>query len=271
MTAIVRIHGTDMHVPRLSFGTASLHHLIRARDRRRLLATACAHGLTHFDCAPYYGHGLTEQDVGLFLKHRRSDCTVTTKVGLYPRGGAARGIGSVWLRKLAGRIVPGLDQPTPDWSVDRSRRSLEDSLRRLQTDHVDFLLVHEPRIDASLADELTVWLEKEMQRGTIRAYGVAGVEERVAALVRSGHRIAGVIQTKDSVPAREADFVLRAGRVLQFTYGYVSGACTTAVRNAPSASATSLVAEALARNTTGSVIISTRRAERITQLATLLA
>ena len=83
----VTLQGTDINVSRLSFGTASLHHLPTSRRRQDLLAAAFDHGFTHFDAAPYYGFGIAERELGQFLKARRGRVTITTKVGLYPPGG----------------------------------------------------------------------------------------------------------------------------------------------------------------------------------------
>lgn len=259
------IDGTTITVSRLALGTGSLHHLFFGRDRRRLLDQAAAAGITHFDTSPYYGHGLGESTLGDFLARRRDAFTVATKFGLHPKGPPARtGLG-VWARKAVGRMVPGFALPVQDWSVARARRSLEASLRRLRSAHVDFLLVHEPRMTATAADEVCDWLGRERQRGTIRAFGVAGDEDRIGDLVRAGHPLAQVVQTRDSLAGRQADFVLGSGRPLQFTYGYMSAP------DPRGGDPLAVVQAALARNRTGSVIVSSRRPERIAALAALIA
>ncbi|NQW46563.1 MAG: aldo/keto reductase [Planctomycetes bacterium] len=258
------IDGTAIEVSRLSLGTASLHHLFFHADRCRLLDRAAAIGITHFDTSPYYGHGLAEITLGAFLGGRRAAFTVATKVGLYPKGAPAKtGLG-VWLRKALGKAAPGLGLPAEDWSVSHARASLEASLKRLRTEYVDFLFVHEPRIDEAAADALKEWMCLERARGTIRAFGVAGVETRIGELVRAGHPLARIVQTRDTVDGHEAEFLIRAGRGLQFTYGYLSSRkvdCRTTPLDTMTA--------ALARNTLGAVIVSSRSPERITALAGL--
>ena len=49
------IAGAGIAVSAFGFGTGSLHHLFADRDRARLLETAAAGGITHFDTSPYYG------------------------------------------------------------------------------------------------------------------------------------------------------------------------------------------------------------------------
>jgi aryl-alcohol dehydrogenase-like predicted oxidoreductase len=257
------IAGTTIEVSRLVLGTGSLHHLVWWAARRRILDQAADLGITHFDTSPYYGDGLAEADLGRFLQGRRDAFTVATKVGLYPRGPVLRtGVG-VWCRRAFGRLRPGSMGPIEEWSVAQARRSLEQSLRRLRTEYVDMLLVHEPNVTGPQADDLLAWMRHEQDRGMLRAFGVAGDQSRIGNLVGGHHPLAWVAQTRDSTTGREADFVIQAGRPLQFTYGYV-----TADRTTP---APDTIAAALRRNTTGAVIVSSRSPERIAALAERVA
>jgi aryl-alcohol dehydrogenase-like predicted oxidoreductase len=257
------ISGTAIKVSRLAMGSGSLHHLVSWSARQRILDRAAGVGITHFDTSPYYGDGLAESDLGRFFQRRREAFTVATKVGLYPRGPVLRtGVG-VWCRRAVGRLVPGSMRPIEDWSVARAKRSLERSLMRLRTDYVDFLLVHEPHVTQSQADELLAWMEHERKCGRIRAFGVAGDKGRIGELVRDCHPLSMVVQTRDSIPGQEADFVIHAGRPLQITYGYVS-----ADRSVP---APVSIAAALRRNVSGAVVVSSRNPERIAALAERVA
>lgn len=255
--------GTAIEVSRLALGTGSLHHLVVWSARRRLLDRAADAGITHLDTSPYYGDGLAEADLGRFFQGRRAAFTVATKVGLYPRGPVFRtGVG-VWGRRAIGRLVPAWMRPVEDWSVARATRSLETSLVRLRTDYVDFLLVHEPHVTPAQADDLLAWMEHERRRGTVRGFGVAGDQGRIGDLVRDCHPLAMVVQTRDSLASREAEFVIEAGRPLQITYGYLS-----ADRTAPAADT---IASALRRNASGAVVVSSRSPERIAALAERVA
>lgn len=256
-----RLAGTVLTVSHLGFGTGSLHHAFRSRDRRRLLETAAAHGLLHFDTSPYYGYGLAETDLGSFIRGRRARFTIATKVGLYPFGPTVRtGLG-VWVRKGIGKVLPRVAMPDGDWSVARARKSLQASLQRLQTDYVDFLLVHEPRLTADAADEMYGWLVTEQSKGSIREFGVAGLEESVGGLVAQKHPLTRIVQTKDSLENKQADYLTRAGRPLQFTYGYLSD------QSAHVADPMAVITAALERNTDGCVIVSSRSPQRLVQLA----
>ena len=261
------IAATNICVSRFAFGTASLHHLFSAAQRQDLLQAAASAGITHFDTSPYYGYGLAECDVGDFLTGQRAAFTVATKVGLYPWGAAAGHAASVWARKALGKVVPTISLPVVNWRVDRARLCLHQSLKRLKTDYVDFLFLHEPDENLINADEFMRWIEAEVARGAVRSWGLAGVSDKVAPWVRAGHPLAKVVQTQDSPDKRQADFMLTSGRSLQFTYGYLSSPPPSGQAIAPEM----ILRKALERNTAGAVIVATRRAARISELARLAA
>lgn len=256
----------DFRVSRLSFGTGSLHHVFTKRERQNILSTALDAGLSHFDTSPYYGYGLAEADLGDFLATRRSRVTIATKAGLYASGGAAHHSASVWMRKALGKVAPHFSKPEVNWHVSRAKTELRASLRRLKTDFVDVLFLHEPQFDLIQAEELQRWLEAERALGTVRYWGLAGEANAVAPWVRVQHPLAVVVQTRDSAAMHQADFMLDCHRSLQFTYGYQS---SQAVGASP-AHYLDVLRAALARNRSGSVIVSSRRASRVAQLAGIM-
>lgn len=263
----VLLPGTDIRVSRIAFGTASLHHLFSAADRQALLRVAGDTGITHFDTSPYYGYGLAEADLGRFAHGRRTAVTLTTKVGLYPLGFANVHAAGVWSRKALGKLVPQLSLPAVDWQVAQARTSLIASLRRLRTDYVDFLLLHEPEPGLIARDEWLSWLEAERAAGRVRAWGLAGTADRVAPWVQARHPLAQVVQTQDSLDRHQADFLMASGRYLQFTYGYLS-----AIRSGSGGlNPEEVLHEALDRNRTGAVLVSTRRVEHLRRLAQVAA
>lgn len=262
----VVIEGADIPVSRIALGTATLHHVFSSSKRQKLLNVAASAGISHFDTSPFYGFGLAECDVGALLKKGRSRFTVATKVGLYPWVASAESAASAWALKAVGKAIPIASKPLINWQVSRARQSFQQSLRRLGTDYLDFLFLHEPDRRLIDADEFQRWIEDEVARGAVRMWGLAGVAEKVAPWVLAGHRLARVVQTQDSLDGKEADFMISAGRRLQFTYGYLSASPT---REGTAAAHTVLKA-ALERNTHGSIIVATRRADRIAELARLV-
>ncbi len=263
----IQIENTNLNVSRLGFGTASLHHLYRKSQRLRLLDAAFSVGITHFDTSPYYGYGLAESDLRLLIRRRRDAVTVATKVGLYAPGGAVHGSLAVWLRKAAGKFYRGLSLPVVNWNIRMAERSLNASLKRLGTDYVDILFLHEP--DPILIDSegFLTWLESERAKGKIRYWGLAGMPHLLEGWVSEGHPLATIIQAKDSLDRKEADLLLSKGRRLQFTYGYLSSAS----RGATTEPADMILSKALKRNTDGIILISTCRLEHIEQLARVVS
>jgi D-threo-aldose 1-dehydrogenase len=257
----VILPGTDMSISRFSFGTASLFNAGSGKRRANLLASAYDHGFTHFDTAPYYGFGTAERDLKPLLA-AHPDVTVATKVGIYSPGGEAQPEVTVFLRKAGGRIVSALSRPTIDWSIARARNSLTASLRRLGRERVDLYLLHEPELELLDTDEWSRWLESERDR--VARFGIAVDSRRLKPFLTAFGPLTSIIQTADSISDREADVIRQCHRPLQITYGYVRAA----QRNGP-VDVRALLAGALRRNRCGSVIVTTRKPERLQYYASI--
>lgn len=263
MTAAIRIDRTELEVSRLAFGTATLHHLGREKDRLDVLAAAADIGVTHFDTAPLYGFGLCERTLGVFLRGRRARLTVASKFGLYPPGGGSQSTPAIWARKIAGKAFPSLSRAVRDWSLERAEASLSESLDRLQTDYLDIAFLHEPDPALIAADDMLAFLEREQKRGRVRWWGLSGPAANFRNWLH--HPLAAVVQAVDSLDQREADVVTAAVRPLQFTFGYVASALRTGKPNG-----IDILTQALVRNHAGAVLFSSRKLERIQAVAKLL-
>jgi len=259
----VTIPNTDIRASRLGFGTSRLHREFSRGRRLQILEAAWDCGITHFDTSPYYGYGLAEADLGVFRRGRGSQMTIATKFGLYAPKLTAPAPGALWAAKVIGTVLPVVSRPFVDWTVVRAEASLSRSLKRLGADRIDILFLHEPEISTICAEEIERWLETELAKGRIRAWGVAGEPSAVAPWVLARHRLAQVVQTRDSIQGEEANFLVAAGRQLQFTYGYFA-ATSSATHGA---AAESVVQAALGRNSSGTVLVSTRHPERVSEIA----
>ena len=91
--------------------------------------------------------------------------TIATKAGLYPYARADHNSASVWMRKALGKVAPHFSKPEVNWHVSRAKTELRASLRRLKTEFVDALFLHEPQFDLIQAEELQRWLEAERAQG----------------------------------------------------------------------------------------------------------
>lgn len=250
-------------ISRIGFGCSRLHYLRRPTDRQELLAAALDAGLTHFDVAPTYSYGLAERELGAFLKGRRGAVTVATKWGLptvpladsVPR--AAMSYAATLIAAARKVRPPRRERLTPALLQD----SIEASLRRLGTDYVDILWMHEP--DAEDIDDppaLRGALDALVARGLVRGFGVAGYGGPIATVL---NRFGG-----DGLLVQCDEKDWPDDRVPDVTFGAISRG--PQFRGQPSVGGEEAVARvraALARRPRGSVLISTTRPANLLTLA----
>jgi aryl-alcohol dehydrogenase-like predicted oxidoreductase len=114
------------------------------------------HGITSFDTAPAYGAGHAEESLGAALADRRDQAVITTKCGIVQRN-------------------PRTGQPGRDASRASILREIDDSLRRLRTDHVDVYLVHWPDPETPLEQTMAT-LDEIQQAAKTRLVGVSNFD-----------------------------------------------------------------------------------------------
>jgi len=257
----IQIDQTNLIASRLGFGTGSLHHIFQNSGRQKLLYTAFESGITHFDTSPYYGYGLAESDLGEFIHSKRQELTISTKVGLYAKQ-VAKNNKALWLYKALGKIHHDMSLPLIDWNIKQAKKSLNVSLKRLRTDYIDFLFLHEPDPLLINTEEFLRWVEDLRSKGKIRYWGLAGDLDLFSELILKKHSLARIIQCKDSLDMKEADLILQQGRPLQFTFGYLSSSAQRLERE----TGQRILAQTLKRNKTGTVLVSTKHNKRIKEL-----
>jgi D-threo-aldose 1-dehydrogenase len=131
----------------MGFGAAPLGNIFRNIPDEEAAATVDAawdQGTRYFDTAPLYGAGLSEIRLGKELnKHRRSEYILSTKVGrlildqVEDVSGRDLGEkGDIFKYGRPNKIVY-------DYTADGAKKSIEDSLKRINVDHVDFVWVHD--------------------------------------------------------------------------------------------------------------------------------
>lgn len=119
-------------------GCAALGNLfapISDADAQATLEAAATGGVTLFDTAPYYGHGLSESRLGAFLAGLPDRPLLSTKVGRSLAHGEAPGD--------TGFVDAALARPYFDYAASAVERQVGESLKRLGVDAVDILLVHD--------------------------------------------------------------------------------------------------------------------------------
>lgn len=142
---------------KLGFGTWGLggnsYGSVSNEQATRLISYAYENGICTFDTSPLYGDGRSESFLGNVLQNKpRSTYTLITKAGLYNSG----------------------TEELRDFSENAVRNSLKASLARLQTDHVDYFLLHSPTPEEILHGKANQYgLGLAISEGTIGNFGVS--------------------------------------------------------------------------------------------------
>ena len=132
---------TGLEVSDISFGSSSLED-----GQERLVHHALERGINYFDTARNYRKGQSETTLGHALKGKRDEVVITTKV----------------ITKA-------------DSSADWLMGCLDESLRRLQTDHVDVYMNHAVNDVAVMQNpEWHAFVDKAKEQGKIRFVGMSG-------------------------------------------------------------------------------------------------
>jgi len=148
---------SGIQVSEISFGCMSLSSNTE-KENLSLIHQAIDAGINFFDTADLYDKGINEIVVGKALKEKRHQIILATKVG-----NQWRKDGSGW-----------------DWNPrkDYILHSVEKSLGRLQTDHIDLYQLHGGTIDDPI-DETIGAFEQLKNEGKIRHYGISSIRPNV--------------------------------------------------------------------------------------------
>ena len=139
-------------------------------DSIRAIHHALNKGVNWIDTAPVYGLGRSEEVVGKALRGIRGEVIIATKCGL------------VWdqQRQLGSRLTAA--------SV---REEAENSLRRLQTDHIDLYQMHWPDPEEEI-EEAWATMADLVQEGKVRYIGVSNFSTEQMELLAAMHPIASL-------------------------------------------------------------------------------
>ncbi|MCE7981067.1 MAG: aldo/keto reductase [Caldilinea sp. CFX5] len=153
-----------LQVTNLGFGTAPIGNVnaVSDADAEATIQHAYEKGIRLFDSAPLYGRGESELRIGRALRGvPRDSYVICTKIG---------------------RVL-NADRTSfvYDFSYDGVMRSFEGSLKRLGTDHVEIVLVHDPDADTvdheqDALDGAFPALRDLRRQGVIKAFG-AGMNQ----------------------------------------------------------------------------------------------
>jgi aryl-alcohol dehydrogenase-like predicted oxidoreductase len=176
---------TDMQVSVLGFGGSEIRGS-SVDTVRNLLESAFDAGLNVIDTGECYED--SEELIGRAVSTRRSDYYLFTKCG-----------------HNRGEELPDL----PDWHPHLLEASIDRSLRRLRTDHLDLLQLHSCSLDVLRNGGVIPVLEKAKRMGKTRYIGYSGVNEDARYAIHTG--VFDVLQTSLSIADQQnIDFTLPA-------------------------------------------------------------
>jgi aryl-alcohol dehydrogenase-like predicted oxidoreductase len=160
MIPLRRLGTTDLQLPILSFGASSLgaeFRSIKLDEALQSVHAALECGLNFIDTSPFYGRGMSEVLLGLALKGvSRDRYTLCTKLGRY-------------------------DLQHFDFSAKRVAESVDVSLHRLGTDHLDIVLCHDIEFVPmqQIVDETIPALRNIQAAGKVRYIGFSGYPMKI--------------------------------------------------------------------------------------------
>jgi len=151
---------TGLELPILSFGASSLGSEFRQVKVDEALASvkvALECGMSFIDTSPFYGRGTSEVLLGMALQGiPRQDYLLCTKLGRY-------------------------DLSHFDFSARRVAESVDVSLHRLKTTHLDIVLCHDIEFVPmqQIVDETIPALRKQQAAGKVRFIGFSGYPQKI--------------------------------------------------------------------------------------------
>lgn len=187
-----RTLGNNLTVSAIGLGCMGMSHAYGApadkTEMTKLLAEAVDMGYTFFDTAEVYGTPEMPHDneelVGAALKPYRNRIVLATKFGIH-----------------FDIESPQVNKPlVPDSRPEVIRTSLEDSLKRLDTDHIDLYYQHRPD-PAVPIEEVAGVMAELIKAGKITHWGLSEAGEEI---IRRAHAVCPVtaIQNRYSMMAR---------------------------------------------------------------------
>ena len=155
---------TGLEVSRLGIGLSEIGFNLTMEEvdrASRIMNTALDSGINFFDTAACYG--ISEELVGATVSHRRSEFVLATKAGHF----LPRGTGE-------------------DWTYDLVVESVDRSLDRMRTDHLDLVQLHSCNVAVLERGDVIRALQDVKAAGKTRYIGYSGDNENAEWAVSSG-------------------------------------------------------------------------------------
>jgi aryl-alcohol dehydrogenase-like predicted oxidoreductase len=164
---------TGLEVTKLGFGAMEIRgpriwkgRPVTDHEADRILNAVLDAGINFIDTA--YDYGLSEEYIGKFISHRRSEYFLATKCGCTV-------------------VNAGDHDETPHvWTRENLLHNIETSLWRMKTDYVDLLQLHNPGVEQTEKGNLVDVLKEIQASGKVRSIGISSTFPHIETYIDSG-------------------------------------------------------------------------------------
>ncbi len=187
----------DIESSVIGFGCAPILGAVDSKTSKIALMQALEKGVNHFDLARSYGYGEAEHFVGKLLGPLRKEMVISSKFGIKANTKAklfrpikplvrklveikkqkVKNVGSD--SKTGSNSISDLFHDRIQLNTVQMNKSLEESLRALKTDYLDYFFMHEPLETIINIEELITASENLKKAGKIRAFGIAYMQDKI--------------------------------------------------------------------------------------------
>lgn len=165
---------TGLEVTKLGYGAMEVRgpriwggRPVTEGEAETILNAVLDSGINFIDTANDYGR--SEEFIGRFLAHRRSEYILATKCGC---------------------TVVHKDEHTDDtphvWTRENLFRGLHESLDRMKTDYVDIMQLHNPSVEQVESGDLVAALQEMRDQGKVRFIGISSTEPHLDHYIETG-------------------------------------------------------------------------------------
>ena len=165
---------TGLNVTRLGYGAMEVRGTriwggrpVTEEEAETILNAVLDSSINFIDTANDYGR--SEEFIGKYLSHRRSEFVLATKCGC---------------------TVVHRDENTDDtphvWTKENLFRGLHESLERMKTDHIDLMQLHNPSVEQTQEGELVAALQEMKAQGKVRFIGISSTEPHIQTYIDWG-------------------------------------------------------------------------------------
>ena len=186
---------TGLEVTKLGYGAMEVRgtriwggRAVQDSEAESILNAVVDAGITFIDTANDYGK--SEEYIGRYLSHRRSEFVLATKCGC------------TVVRKDA-----NTDETPHVWTRDNLFRGLHESLARMKTDYVDVMQLHNPSVEQCEAGDLVVAMQEMKAQGKVRWIGISSTKPHLETFI--GWNVFDTFQVPYSAFEREHEGLIQ--------------------------------------------------------------